>query len=53
MYTIDRFRPGRQTMQNVKPTDHVPFEDVPGLSLYQSGPVLPVTQTRPTAFQAN
>lgn len=27
MQTVPYDRPGRQTMQNVKPTDYVPFED--------------------------
>jgi len=26
MYTSNPSRPGRQTMQNIKPTDYVPFE---------------------------
>lgn len=28
MYHMDHFRPGRQTMQNIKPGMYVPYENV-------------------------
>lgn len=45
MNMFDQFRPRRQTMQNVKPTDYVPFEDIVRTSIYQ--------QPQPLKFQAD
>jgi hypothetical protein len=36
MYMSNQSKPGRQTMMNVKPTDHVPFEHVIRASVLQS-----------------
>jgi hypothetical protein len=33
--TINTYKPGRQTMQNIQPTEHVPYEDAVRMGLYQ------------------
>lgn len=45
MNTTDHFRPRRQTMLNVKPTDYVPFEHmVRAIAIQQANTDKPVGQ---------